>query len=101
MKCEIFLFLIIFVINKIKGDDILLNVTYENENKDVDEERRFILESEFFRKKVKLLGKKYNDNIDILKQMLIFQLNQIQKLNDVVLRNDNNARMFLYNINKK
>lgn len=101
MKCEIFLFLIIFVINKIKGDDILLNVTYENENKDVDEERRFILESEFFLKKVKLLGKKYNDNIDILKQMLIFQLNQIQKLNDVVLRNDNNARMFLYNINKK
>jgi hypothetical protein len=101
MKCEIFLFLIIFVINKIKGDDILLNVTYENENKDVDEERRFILESEFFLKKVKLLGKKYSDNIDILKQMLIFQLNQIQKLNDVVLRNDNNARMFLYNINKK
>ena len=101
MKCEIFLFVIIFVINKIKGDDILLNVTYENENKDVDEERRFILESEFFLKKVKLLGKKYNDNIDILKQMLIFQLNQIQKLNDVVLRNDNNARMFLYNINKK
>jgi hypothetical protein len=101
MKCEIFLFLIIFVINKIKGDDILLNVTYENENKDVDEESRFILESEFFLKKVKLLGKKYSDNIDILKQMLIFQLNQIQKLNDVVLRNDNNARMFLYNINKK
>ena len=101
MKCEIFLFLIIFVINKIKGDDILLNVTYENENKDVDEERKFILESEFFLKKVKLLGKKHSDNIDILKQMLIFQLNQIQKLNDVVLRNDNNARMFLYNINKK
>lgn len=75
-----------------KSEPLLLNVTYSTPTRDLEEEKKFTMEHVNYMKKVKRLEQKFNDDIELLKMIANVQNIQINKLNEVVMVNEEVAK---------
>jgi hypothetical protein len=85
--------------HKLKQDDdkpILLNVSYVTPMRDLEEERKFTMEQLNYMKKVKRLEQKFSDDIELLKMIMNVQNTQIERLNEIVMVNNEIAKQLLY-----
>ena len=75
---------------KMKSSDkpMLLNVTYETPMRDLDEERKYTMEHLNYMKKVKRLEQKFSEDIELLKMIMNIQNSQIERLNEIVMVNN-------------
>lgn len=67
---------------------MLLNVTYETPMRDLDEERKYTMEHLSYTKKVKRLEQKFSEDIELLKMIMNVQNSQIEKLNEIIMVNN-------------
>jgi hypothetical protein len=78
-----------------KSEPLLLNVTYSTPVRDLEEEKKYTMEHVNYMKKVKRLEKKFTDDIDLLKMIVNVQNIQIDKLNEVIMVNEEIAKGML------
>jgi hypothetical protein len=85
MKFVMLLFLKCYVFSvRLMEKPLFLNVTYESPWKDLEEDRKFMDEHFKFINKTKEIGKKFTDDMNLLKMMFNIQNNQIYKLREII-----------------
>jgi hypothetical protein len=75
---------------------ITLNVTYESPMRDLNEERKYTMEHLNYARKVKRLSQKFADDMDVLKMIMNVQNIQIDKLNEIIMVNNEIAKEYLH-----
>ncbi len=68
-------------------DPMLLNITYVTPMRDLDEERKYTGEHLHYMTKVKRLESKIMEDIDMMKEIMNTQNEQIDRLNEVLMVN--------------
>jgi hypothetical protein len=74
---------------------ITLNVTYESPMRDLNEERKYTIEHLNYARKVRRLAQKFSEDMDLLKMIINVQNIQIDKLNEIIMVNNEIAKEYL------